>query len=260
MISIIIPYYNRKQLLFNTLKSIRYFKGDHDIETIIVDDGSDKEHHIYNVKKLFPELNINLIVLERDSKWRGACIAYNIGFKNATGDIVLINSAECLHVGYILNYVINHLTAENYISFATYEGNAGLTYHFCKVKWDKLTVLDDLMKILIPFNNNWQSRTRKRKELETYIPFCAAIYKSNMIKLSGYDERFVDGIGYDDYDFTDRIQNLGLEREIIDEPFVVHQWHPPTVYSNEINLNLLKRLRIIYPERTKAVENKVYLT
>jgi len=258
MISIVIPYYNRRQLLLNTLKSINRFKGDNDIETIIIDDGSDREHHIADVKKKFPDLNINLIVLERDSKWRGACIAYNTGFKNAKGDIVIINSSECVHIGNVLDYIAENLTPDNYISFSTYEGDERITKCFTKTDWEASNILYNLMESLFPMKNNWQSHTREDKTKETFIPFCGAIYRSNMEKLSGYDERFVHGIGYDDYDFTDRILNLGLKRILVDEPFVVHQWHKPVVYSNNLNLDLLMFLRRFFPHRTKAVENKVY--
>lgn len=258
MISVVIPYYNRRQLLMNTLRSIKHFRGGYDIETIIVDDGSEEKHQIYDVKKKFPELNINLIVLERDSSWRGACIAYNTGFKSAKGDIIIINSAECFHVGYVLSYVASNLTPEKYFSFATYEGDKRLTWQFNRLKWDNLEVFDDLKKTLGSMPNNWQVKIRHDKFKETYIPFCGAIHRENMIKLSGYDERFVHGIGYDDYDFTDRILNLGLKRQVIDKPFVVHQWHPPTVYSNKLNIELLEFLRKHYPERIKATENKIY--
>ena len=35
----------------------------------------------------------------------------------------------------------------------------------------------------------------------------------------------LDGIGFDDYDFTHRVNNLGLNMKCIDNPYVIHQWH-----------------------------------
>jgi glycosyltransferase involved in cell wall biosynthesis len=61
-----------------------------DIEIIIVDDGSDEKIN-------FPDYRV--IRLDRNSEWRGPCIAYNIGFAEATGDIIMINSYECVHRG-----------------------------------------------------------------------------------------------------------------------------------------------------------------
>src|SRR5574338_471661 len=97
MLSIVLPYHNRKSLLFNTLKSLEYYGGD--TEIIIVDDGSSSEHQVYDAQELFPSLNIRLIVNKRDCKWRTPTIAYNTGFKAVTGDTILINCAECMHVG-----------------------------------------------------------------------------------------------------------------------------------------------------------------
>ena len=72
--------------------------------------------------------------------------------------------------------------------------------------------------------------------------------------LGGYDERFAKGIGFDDYDFTHRVKNLGLNIKVIDDPYVIHQWHKPTEYTNTINYDLLMFLNSKYPDRIKANE------
>ena len=243
--------------MLNTLQSINYFKKDRPLETIIVDDGSDTEHQINDIKELFPNLNINLIVSVRDHKWRGACVAYNTGFNAATGDIILINSAECIHIGDIIGYVYENITPDNYISFSTYQSTPELNPIFCDINWGEESALETLINRMQPFKNDWQ--VHSSKPALTYIPFCAALTRKNMETLSGYDERFVDGIGYDDYDFTDRLKNTKLKLKVIDSPFVVHQWHTPTVYSNTININLLWKLRRNFPNRIKAVKNKIYI-
>jgi hypothetical protein len=58
--------------------------------------------------------------------------------------------------------------------------------------------------------------------------FCGAMTTDNMIKLNGHDERYAYGMAYSDNNFVDRVQRLGLQTKIIDEPFVVHQWHEHT--------------------------------
>jgi hypothetical protein len=55
--------------------------------------------------------------------------------------------------------------------------------------------------------------------------FVSAITKKNMDKLNGFDERYSNGIGFDDDEFLYRIKLLGLDVQIHDEPFVIHQWH-----------------------------------
>lgn len=244
-------------MLINTLQSINHFKKENLIEIIIVDDGSSEEHQINDIVELFPNLNINLIVLKRDNKWRGACIAYNTGFNVATGDVILINSAECLHIGDIIGYVYANIKSKNYISFSTYQSTPVLNKIFCNINWDEESILEKLLSIMHPFENDWQVHSKKSEV--TYIPFCAALTRKNMEELGGYDERFVEGIGYDDYDFTDRIRNLELKMEVVDAPFVVHQWHTPTDYFNTINIDFLWKLRREFPNRIKSIANKVYI-
>jgi len=224
-LSIVIPYYNRKSLLLNVLKSIEHYSKGYDTEIIIVDDGSDKKHEVD-----FDFIDYKLIRLERANIWRGACIAYNIGFKAAMGDVIMINSSEVVHMGNVIGYVFKNMTPDKYIAFSTYMANE-----------------DELLDKLI-FNNFWGVHS----SVGNSIPYCAVIGKEKMDILGGYDERFAKGIGFDDYDFTDRIYNLGLKMIIIDKPFVVHQWHKPTEYSNTINLDLLNDLRIHFPNRIKA--------
>lgn len=221
-LSIVIPYYNRRQLLENVLKSINKIW---EIEIIVIDDGSDEENRvIYDWCKV--------IRLERSESWRGACIAYNVGFKEATGDVIMINSSECIHVGDVVGYVFNNFKEDNYFSFSTY-------------------MMDKDEYLSAPrFDNFWGVHS----SVGNSIPYCGVISKKNMDILGGYDERFVYGIGFDDYDFTHRVKNLGLKIKVIDDPYVIHQWHQPTEYKNTINYDLLMNLNKNFPDRIKANE------
>ena len=46
-----------------------------------------------------------------------------------------------------------------------------------------------------------------------------------MDKLNGFDERYANGIGFDDDEFVHRVKLLGLTTNIHDKPFAIHQWH-----------------------------------
>jgi len=257
LLSIVIPFYNRRQLLINVLRSICYFKKDYPIEVIIVDDGSTHPETIPDVAYLFPSLDINLIIIKRNKleKKRTPVVAYNTGFNAATGDVILINSAECIHTGNIIGYVFNNLNPKSYLAFATYQGTYELNEIFNKLNWLDPDVMIYAHIAMDDLQNGWHSHSSH----QTFIPFCAAINREDLEILSGYDERFIKGIGYDDYDFTDRIENLGLAKRLIDSPFCVHQMHPSTVYSNTINIDLLSYLRKTKPKRIKALKNKFYV-
>ncbi len=254
LLSIVMPYYNRRTLLLNTLKSIEYSKGTHLIEVIIVDDGSDKEHQINDICDIFPNLNINLIVITKSiNKWRVPTIAYNVGFSAVKGDVILINCAEGFHAGNIIDYVFKNFKEKSYMSFSTYAGNIKTTEVL--TNWGINENEDSFINKIKPLSNEWHSHSTNY----TLIPYCAAINTEDMETLSGYDERFVNGIGYDDYEFIDRVKNLRLELSLIDTPFCIHQWHTPVVYANKSNLEFLKAVRKSDPYRVKAKMNKIYV-
>ena len=95
-ISIVMAYYNRKEQLLFTLKTIN--DSHHkNIEVIIIDDASDESNRLENIIHNYP-FYINLIRIEpTDKKHVNSCIPYNIGFKNITGDIVIIQNPEVCH-------------------------------------------------------------------------------------------------------------------------------------------------------------------
>lgn len=225
--------------------------GDYPIEIIIVDDGSTER--VDDIQRLFPMLTINLVIVKRSPKWRGPTIAYNIGFNEVKGDVVLINCPECLHTGNVIDYVFTRFDKQMYISFSTYNAPSFLTKIFATVNWDNQAQVRLALQYI---RGGWW---RSHSTNYTLIPFCAAINTEDLERLSGYDERFAAGIGYDDYDFTDRIKNLGLLSYLIDDPFVLHLDHPAPVYSNNVNLDFLLSLRETNPNRIKAEANKIYV-
>jgi glycosyltransferase involved in cell wall biosynthesis len=253
LLSIVMPYYNRRGLLLNTLKSIEHSKEECPIEVIIVDDGSDTAHQILDVPDMF-SFKIKLFVLKREiNKWRGPTIAYNVGFSQVEGDVILINCAEGFHAGNIIEYVFKNFKEKSYMSFSAYAGDSKVTEVL--TGWDGKEGINNVLDQIKPLNNEWHSHSSNY----TLIPYCAAINTEDMETLSGYDERFEMGIGFDDYEFIDRVKNLGLDLLLIDSPFCIHQWHQPTVYINKNNLNFLKALRTSIPHRIKVKTNKIYV-
>lgn len=245
-LSIILPYYNRRNLILNTLKSIDCFARDKDIEVIAVDDGSDEEQHIRDFR--FKNFGFTILKLERDPVWRGPCMAYNIGFNAATGDVIMINSSECIHIGNIIGYVFENFKSKDYICFSANMGKPEHQERLNNFDWSKPFVAKRLKELIDPIKNWWGCHST----IGNYIPYCAVISKEDMEILGGYDSRFAIGVGYDDYDFFHRVKNLKLNMSFVDDPFCFHQWHKLTVYPNTINIDLLNRLNKEFPDRIKA--------
>lgn len=242
-------YFERKNLLKNTLNSFKYHNYKN-FEVIVVDDGSEREKLPDDFFRSYNFI-INYIYLNPKEKWyKNSCIPYNIGIREAKGEIIILQNAECIHKNNILDICDLELTKDNYLTFACYSLNK-----------DETGQIEDNNKIIYSFEE------KKKKALSNgesgwynhsiYRPsmyhFTAAIYKCNLNKLGGFDERYAKGIGYDDDELLDRIKKCKLNIKIVDYGIVLHQWH----YSyNKINYKYILRNKILYNYITKK-ENSI---
>ena len=218
---IVMTAFNRSALTQNTIDSIAKRRNLH----IIVVDDSDKDP--YSPEKAECDL-----VLIRNRKWVSPVITYNKGFeyiKNQyqpkDSDILIIQNSEAIHVGDIVQYAIENITEDNYISFAC----LSLPKDFCEQKITKERI-DSVSNCHISATINDEIEVGWYNH-EHYYPraldFCSAITWGNMKKLNGFDERYAKHTWYGDDDFRNRVKKLGLTTIIgnSEMPFVCHQWH-----------------------------------
>src|SRR5579863_680212 len=96
-ISIVITTFNRNPQLAQTLASIRgqHFSG----EVIVVDDG-DLSHGYPSAKLLCDTFGAKHIQCRRPAStaFRNPALPNNIGIRAATGDILILQNAECRHL------------------------------------------------------------------------------------------------------------------------------------------------------------------
>lgn len=236
MISIITTYYNRRKQFLNTIDSI--LKSDiNNFELIVVDDGSDSEHSLSDLNYPFLKL---IEIDEKDKWWENPCVPFNIGIKEAVGDIIVLQNPECYHVGDVLKYINDNINNDNYLSISTYSFSDELTD---KIKDIDLNIeyLNTLPIKLSGYNLGWYNHSIHRP---LYYHFCSAIKKSNMDKLGGFDERYAQGITYDDDEFLMRVRRLGLDVKIIDDVSVIHQYHEKFFYKGNYKELHLKNKKI----------------
>ena len=226
MIAIVMTYYNRQEQLSKTLESFKKYDPKEFI-VVIVDDASEKEI-------VLPDVKFDITVLKVENKtWLQGDPAYNMGFHYALlkdPEIVIIQNAECYHMGDVLSYA-KRVDDKTYITFGCYSQGRG----------EEIGSVINNRCATFGGESAWYNHPVYRP---VGFHFCSAITGNNLKKLNGFDERFSFASGSDDNYFLHQIGCLGLNVEITAEPFVIHQWHE----QNQVN-----------SAESYEVNNKIYL-
>ncbi len=226
-------YYNRLPQLRHTLSTISN-SSTKDIEIIIVDDFSDQENNLRNIRLEFPNLDIKVLEMRELYKTKtycNPCVPYNMGFRKSIGDKIIIQNPECCHIGDIITYVNNNLSNDDYFTFHCWA--------LGKSETDRLQQNLPISIGKVEGKSKWYNHKTERP---VALHFTSAITRKNLIDLNGFDERFSQGFNYDDNEFVERIKNKGLTIKFVEDPLVIHQYHrksyghpenpPPTVDNN----------------------------
>ena len=218
MTTIVMAFQDRHEQLHKTLQSYTrsYYK---DFNVIIVDDCSEED---IVLEKLPYDVEIKKI---KEKTWLNSGVIFNIGFNLAlkyNPDVVMITSPECYHVGDVISYA-STVTDKNYLSFACFKTNKNVTE-------DVFTLIENNNHI-IRYNpdGTWSEPGAWGNHSvfdPLYVHYASAITTNNLIKINGFDERFAYGVSFEDEYLVRQIDWLGLTKNIVDYPFVVHQWHP----------------------------------
>lgn len=226
MISVVMTYYERQYQLTRTLLSLNNSKAD--FEVIIVDDNSREDIILPKIK--YP---CRIIKLTQKS-WTNPEPVYNIGISQAKGSVIVLQNAECYHVGDVLK-VAETVTDNDYISFACFSLSKESTFNN-KLPLNNIGASKD-------GQDAWYNHPVFRP---VYYDFCSAITANNLKKLNGYDERLSFGCGYGDDYLLARIRMLGLRITLMQEPFVAHQWHYGSVVPENKGELILKNKNLYH--------------
>lgn len=263
-ISIVSPYFNRKAVFYNTLRSIK-LSVVKDIEYIVVDDASSEDQRLEDLVEEFPFLKV-IRVDPKDKFYVNPCIPNNMGIAAATGDIIVLQSPECFHVGDILAYIYINMRINKYLVFSCYSlskqaTEALNTINFNKdataIYFDITTAIggysEDSCEFAAGRHNTWFAHSKYRPCI---FNFLVALTAEDMKDLGGFNEAFFDGHSYDDTEFADRVMKNCMNVEIVDSPHCLHQYHP-SVLSNIPNFTeRLEKNRFLY-EQSK-LSNEYY--
>jgi len=233
-VSIILPYYNRKKLILNTLKSLEYFYGrKYNLEVVIVDDVSNDEHRLEN--DLNFDLDIKLIRLE-NKNGINPCYPYNVGVRESNGDIIILSSPETFHSTNIYDITNNfsELNNNTYLLFSVFcVTDLNLINDLLIDFGANIKSFDNNKKLFYQnlgengydFNNRYGSWYLHSKYRASGLNFFTALTREKYYELSGFDERFRAGTGFDDDEFKDRLIQSGVNFIYYDDTVAIHVNH-----------------------------------
>lgn len=220
MISIASTYFNRRPQFLNTLKSLQNSVVK-DFEMIVVDDCSDEEHRIDDLPAQFPFLKVFRI--EKQNKtYKNPCIPFNLAFSKCSGDKIVIQNSECLHVDDILDFVDKNINDSDYFVFGVYSLDERLSKAIVDVSNLRNSINFIACGAITNGQNGWYNHGIHRPHA---LHFCSAISRKNLKELNGFDERYAEGSCFDDNEFLHRIRVKGLNVKFIDDKVALHQFH-----------------------------------
>ncbi len=222
-----VPYFNRKKLLLLTLDSIQRSKVKDDIEVIIVDDGSRQEEAI--ARNDVSQYDFDILSCRVDpvnKSWVNPLVAHNLGISKTNSNWIIIQNGGVAHLGDIPEYVLNKGSPGTYIVFPVFAADKNSS---------------DLAIPMLQRGNEWPRRQLDKKiKGEWYchqqknprpFHFCAAIHRSDLNMIGGFNPLLRNGVDYDDDEFVMRVQRVC---KIAYAPinFVgLHLWHPKIAYD-----------------------------
>jgi glycosyltransferase involved in cell wall biosynthesis len=239
IVSVIIPTYNRKNLLRETIVSLfgqSYPKDKYEI--IVVDDGSTDgtEHMIGELRKDAP---CKFKYFKKDNE--GPAAARNLGIKNAEGEIIAFTDSDCTtHPDWLKNGL--KCFSKNDVAF---------------VSGQKLPKPNQPISFFAPFHDV--------KEEHPVYPTLNIFYRKEvLISFGGFDERFwarkersADG---EDVELAWRVKRQGLKNVFSKDVIVYHEVFRVTLYDFLIkNTWRLRRVPFIVREVPELREELLFL-
>ena len=233
-ISIVMTYYNRIIQLKRTLDTISETNYNKKlIEVIIYDDRSDIEpcninlsDYDFNIKIIYGEYNRYPSIIN-------ALYAYNNAFKYISGEFVILQNSECLHIGDLISYVINNCKLNHMISFpcwSTANDNISQKLFNSRNNIDKIkNIIDNDWKLQDKYPNKFKGWYNHKTLRPECLHFCNAFRYDFLLKNGIFNRKLKTLCAFDDNEFAERILlNKNFNVTIPEHNyklFAVHQFH-----------------------------------
>lgn len=217
-VSIVMTPWNRTRLLSNTLDSI-FRQRYPNLQIIVVEDRPTEFSTQALCMKHGIDYSARRTVLDG---WNNPAVLLNHGIKKATGEIIILQNAEC-----------------------KYENEDGIANLVAEVERDEMVSTVPLVQSLDEQGRfiQWFSHPTDQERAGWISYFCQAIRRSQILKVGGFDEIF-NGYGHEDDLFEFRLRANGIKFKYVENVLVSHQWHPRYQYTGVEKQNELTRIEM----------------
>ncbi len=231
--SILIPYHERADQLYNTLISYQYHYSErNDYEIIIVEDFKNYNNELERNKLLDvidhfnDSLNIVHITSEVKNNYNPAPL-FNEAAKASRGKFLVLTNPECFHEVDILTGYDGVFDFNDDVYIISGCKNVG-SYPRRVDKFENF----DYVKI------SWYQHSEERN---SGLHFCSGMSRFNFDIIGGFDEGFSKGVDFDDTDFRERVRESRISIMTRDDLVVAHQKHSKneSVFSENLPDNPL---------------------
>jgi hypothetical protein len=202
-VSLIIFCHNKLRYLEKCWATVRK-QLKPNIEVLVISDTPEQE----DLKRFCARNNIQ-VHFTGNTKPRTWCVSANTGVNLTTGDIIIFNHAEILHLDNTIEQMVENI------------GVKTLVYP---------DGMDDINGVYLgALNQGKQGVYSNRYKLGTQYSCCQAFRREDYL---GYDEEFADGHACEDIDFYERM--VAADFKFIEIPArVVHLYHKRGTYGQD---------------------------
>ena len=247
------PYFERPHHLKISLEGFNQLYVGRPIEILVIDDGSAPEF----APKIPNDFNLPIkIVRVLNDVGINPCTQYNLGARLAKGRTLILSSPEVIHSHSIFDLApnISQIKYDEYYVFSVF----GLWRGGLNNKFLKDPTYSNYRKIFNEFSfefntdpnsnendlfdspGNWYAHGKFNP---SGLNFLSAINRNLFFDLSGFDERFRNGSGFDDYEFRRRLRKRAQIR-YLDEMRAIHLEHEIVSERQDIGLGINSNERL----------------
>jgi GT2 family glycosyltransferase len=221
LISVVMPYWRRQEILYECLESYRALYPTEQLEIVVVDDGS-PEPVVVPPDMPWP---VSVVSLPRKFIALNPCVPFNSGVSISSGEFVVLTNPENVHRSPILGAMRERVR------------EMGAHGHLAAACWD-----GELKRWLCHSTDEPDPKTVGRAPIpaQSGLHFCAMLHRQFYDDIGGFDEAYRNGRAYDDNDLLWKLHVAGATFAIADDLITDHKPCPRTPWHYGSNKDLFE--------------------